>query len=381
MSFTRKIMSTISAIAMAVMLAIFFIPQQSYAASVDYKIEINKKTNKLYLYKNGSVSKVYPVATGRTNNLTPEGTWPIVVKINKPGWKNIPGGRPDNPLGERWNGLSVRGDNGRTYGIHGTNNPKSIGTHASSGCVRMHNKDVIELYNTIYEGTPVWIHSGTSNNQWRGDSRVGLKPKSGTATITGNNVNARTGPSTGSFVIQTLKNGTRLTVTGISGDWYQLKLSNGRLAFVYSPYVKYAAGGTTTPPVSVIPASGQVVVTASVANVRSGPSLSASIVAKAKQGTKYTLTGTSSEWFRVKLPNGNTAYLHNTVAKKVSTSTSTVKVTVNLANIRSTPSLSGKVLQRVSKGTVLTKTSVSGEWVQIRLTSGATAYIHQSCIS
>ncbi|MFC7441182.1 SH3 domain-containing protein [Laceyella putida] len=381
MLFNRKTFISTSLLVMIALLATFIIPQHSYAASVDYKIEINKKTNKLYLYKNGSVSKVYPVATGRTNDLTPEGTWPIVVKINKPGWKNIPGGHPDNPLGERWNGLSVRGDRGRTYGIHGTNNPKSIGTHASSGCVRMYNKDVIELYNTIYEGTPVWIHSGASNNKWRGDSRVGLKPKSGTATITASNVNARTGPSTGSFVIQTLNKGTRLPVTGISGDWYQLKLSNGRLAFVHSPYIQYSAGGSTTPPSSVIPASGQVVVTASVANVRSAPSLNASVITKAKQGAKFTLTGISSEWFRIKLQNGSTAYLHHTVAKKTTASASTVKVTVNLANIRSTPSFSGKVLQRVSKGTVLTKTGVSGEWVQIRLKSGSTAYIHQSCVS
>jgi uncharacterized protein YgiM (DUF1202 family) len=369
-------------IAIIALMATLIIPQHSFAASTDYKIEINKKTNKLYLYKNGKVSKVYPVATGRTSQLTPEGTWPVVVKINKPGWKNIPGGHPDNPLGERWNGISVRGDNGRTYGIHGTNNPQSIGKHASSGCVRMHNKDVIELYNTIYEGTPVWIHSGTSNNQWRGDSRVGLKPKSGTATITGSNVNARSGPSTGSFVIQTLAKGTRLAVTGISGDWYQVKLANGRLAFVYSPYVKYEAKGSNPPPASGIqPATGQVTVTASVANVRSAPSLSASIVTKAKKSTKFTLTGTSKEWFRIKLSNGNTAYLHHTVATRSTASTSTVKVSVNLANIRATPSTSGKVLQRVAKGTTLTKTGMSGEWVQIRLKSGSTAYIHRSCVS
>ncbi|SMP15104.1 SH3 domain-containing protein [Laceyella tengchongensis] len=380
--FHRKILFNMALIAIIALMATLIIPQHSFAASTDYKIEINKKTNKLYLYKNGKVSKVYPVATGRTSQLTPEGTWPVVVKINKPGWKNIPGGHPDNPLGERWNGISVRGDNGRTYGIHGTNNPQSIGKHASSGCVRMHNKDVIELYNTIYEGTPVWIHSGTSNNQWRGDSRVGLKPKSGTATITGSNVNARSGPSTGSFVIQTLAKGTRLAVTGISGDWYQVKLANGRLAFVYSPYVKYEAKGSNPPPAfGIQPATGQVTVTASVANVRSAPSLSASIVTKAKKGTKFTLTGTSKEWFRIKLSNGNTAYLHHTVATRSTASTSTVKVSVNLANIRATPSTSGKVLQRVAKGTTLTKTGMSGEWVQIRLKSGSTAYIHHSCVS
>jgi SH3-like domain-containing protein len=303
-------------------LAAFWIPGNTDAAGfIDYKIEINKKTNKLYLYKNGSVIKVYPVATGRSNSLTPEGTFPVVVKIVKPGWRGIPGGHPDNPLGARWNGLSVRGDNGRTYGIHGTNNPSSIGKHASSGCVRMYNSDVIELYNTIYEGTAVWIHSSTSNNKWRGDTRVGLKPASGQVKITASNVNARTGPSTGSFVITTLKKGTVLPLTGVSGDWYQVRLGSGRLAFVYKQYATITSGGTAPPPSSgFTPASGKVVVSVDVANVRAEPSLSAKVLFKAKRGTTFTLTGDSSEWFRIKLSNGSTAYLHHSVAKKQSTS-------------------------------------------------------------
>jgi lipoprotein-anchoring transpeptidase ErfK/SrfK len=176
----------------------------SHAAPQDIKIEVNKSTNKLYLYDGGKVKKVYSVATGRSSELTPEGTFPVAVKINKPGWKNIPGGHPDNPLGERWIGLTVNGDRGRTYGIHGTNQPESIGKHASSGCVRMHNKDVIELSQLVPEGAPVWIHNGKSNNQWRGDPKQGLQPASGTGIITGDKVNARTGPSLGSFVITQL---------------------------------------------------------------------------------------------------------------------------------------------------------------------------------
>lgn len=369
-------------IAVFALIATLFTPFQAEAASwVDYKIEINKRTNKLYLYKNGAVQKVYPVATGRTTSLTPEGTFPIVVKIVKPGWKGIPGGSPKNPLGERWNGLSVRGDNGRTYGIHGTNNPSSIGTHASSGCVRMHNRDVIELYNTIYEGTPVWIHSGTSNNKWRGDSRVGLKPASGTATITGTNVNARTGPSTGSFVVTKVNKGQKYPVTGISGDWVQIKLSNGRKVFVNKPYVKLSGGTPTPPPTSGFQsASGYAVVTVDVANVRANPSLSATVLTKAKYGTKFTLTGINSEWYRIRLSDGRTAYLHHTVAKKAdSSSTSTITVNVSLANIRSAPSLSAKVLQRVSRGTVLTKTGMVGDFHKIRLKNGTTAYIHKTC--
>ncbi|TCQ02600.1 L,D-transpeptidase-like protein [Serpentinicella alkaliphila] len=47
---------------------------------------------------------------------------------------------------------------GGSYGIHGTNNPNSIGHAASAGCVRMYNHDVIELYNTVPIGTIVNIY-------------------------------------------------------------------------------------------------------------------------------------------------------------------------------------------------------------------------------
>jgi uncharacterized protein YgiM (DUF1202 family) len=364
-------------------LAAFWIPGNTDAAGfIDYKIEINKKTNKLYLYKNSSVIKVYPVATGRSNSLTPEGTFPVVVKIVKPGWRGIPGGHPDNPLGARWNGLSVRGDNGRTYGIHGTNTPSSIGKHASSGCVRMYNEDVIELYNTIYEGTPVWIHSGTSNGVWRGDPNVGLKPASGTVKITATSVNARTGPSLGAFVITTLTKGTILPLTGVTGDWYQVKLSSGKTAFVHKDYAVKTSGSTPTPSPSFSPASGQVQITVDVANVRQAPSLSSAVLMKASYGTKFTLTGISSEWYRVQLANGSTAYLHQSVAKRVTTTPTQTKVTVivNLANIRSKPSLTAPIVKQVPYGTVLTKVGMSGDFHQIKLSNGQIAYIHKSVV-
>lgn len=355
------------------------------ATKPEYKIEVNKKTNKLYLYKNGSVSKVYPVATGRTSTLTPEGTFTIVVKISKPGWKHIPGGVPENPLGERWNGFSVNGDKGRTYGIHGTNNPKSIGSSASSGCIRMYNNDVIQLYNTIYEGTPVWIHSGTSNNKWRGDARVGLKPANGKVTVTSSKVNARSGPSTGAFVIQSLNKGTVLTQTGISGDWIQVKLPNGKTAFIQKNYVRGGSQSTPTPTTSKFTtASGKVQITVNRANVRVSPSLSSAVLTKASKGSTFTLKAYNNEWFQIQLSNGKVAYLHSTVAKKLTSAPSfskasgQVTISVNVANVRSNPNLSSPVLTKVKKGSKFTLTGVSKDWYQVRLANGKTAYLHTS---
>ncbi|WP_238457081.1 L,D-transpeptidase family protein [Desulforamulus putei] len=119
-------------------------------------IIINKKTNQLGFYQDGILQKVFPVATGRQRSFTPEGKFTIINKIINPPYykKNIPGGSPHNPLGPRWLGLSAPGG---PFGIHGNNNPGSIGTYASNGCIRLHNKDILWLYEQVPIGTPVII--------------------------------------------------------------------------------------------------------------------------------------------------------------------------------------------------------------------------------
>lgn len=120
---------------------------------------VNKTKNYLFVYLNGNVVYTFRIATGKNNSLTPEGTYRIITKVKEPWYlpKNIPGGDKNNPLGTRWLGLSVPETGGYKYGIHGTNNPYSIGSHVSLGCIRMHNRDVEWLYRHIPLNTPVII--------------------------------------------------------------------------------------------------------------------------------------------------------------------------------------------------------------------------------
>ncbi len=72
-------------------------------------------------------------------------------------WANgMPGGVPQNPLGAR--GIYLF-ENGRDtlFRIHGTNEPRSIGKAASSGCIRMLNEEVEELYDNVHVGTKVIV--------------------------------------------------------------------------------------------------------------------------------------------------------------------------------------------------------------------------------
>ncbi|MDQ0254741.1 peptidoglycan hydrolase-like protein with peptidoglycan-binding domain [Evansella vedderi] len=142
----------------------FLVPLSTMAADGQFII-INKTTNELAFYENEKLYRVFPVATGKSPELTPEGNFIIVNKIvNRPYYKeNIPGGDPANPLGNRWLGLDARGTWGTTYAIHGNNNPSSIGTYASAGCIRMHNDDVKWLFDQVKENTPVIIVSSTKS--------------------------------------------------------------------------------------------------------------------------------------------------------------------------------------------------------------------------
>lgn len=107
-----------------------------------YSITVNTGTRKLHLIKDGKWFKSYPIAVGKILSKTPTGTYRIINKQLNPG----------GPYGARWMGLNRKG-----YGIHGTNNPSSIGKAVSKGCIRMYNKDVIELFNLVGVGTRVKI--------------------------------------------------------------------------------------------------------------------------------------------------------------------------------------------------------------------------------
>lgn len=106
------------------------------------EIVVNISAKTLTVYRSGSIFREFLVATGKPSTPTPVGGFTIVNKQIDPG----------GPYGTRWLGLSKRG-----YGIHGTNDPSSIGTAASNGCIRMYNEDIEALFSITNVGTPVRI--------------------------------------------------------------------------------------------------------------------------------------------------------------------------------------------------------------------------------
>ena len=119
------------------------IPGYPNPITLPYHIDISIGNRTLSLYRDGVLQKTYPIAVGRMLNETPVGNYIILNKAPNPG----------GPFGTMWMSLSKE-----HYGIHGTNDPSSIGQAVSHGCVRMQNKDVEELASTIPIGTSVRIH-------------------------------------------------------------------------------------------------------------------------------------------------------------------------------------------------------------------------------
>jgi len=116
-------------------------------------IIVSLEDRKLALVEDGQVKKVYTVAVGKASTPSPVGEFTIERRVANPTYshdgKVVPAG-PHNPVGTRWMGLSIHG-----YGIHGTNEPRSIGKAASHGCIRMARADLEDLYPMVQVGDAV----------------------------------------------------------------------------------------------------------------------------------------------------------------------------------------------------------------------------------
>jgi len=108
------------------------------------------------LFVEGEPVKTWPVAVGKPSTPSPPGAYKIIRLKEDPIWswegRRYPPGDPDNGLGTRWVGINLP-----TYGMHGTNEPDSIGSAVSHGCVRSSNADIEEVFEHLSLGdTVIW---------------------------------------------------------------------------------------------------------------------------------------------------------------------------------------------------------------------------------
>jgi hypothetical protein len=127
-------------------------------------IVVNRPAFRLTVYDHLRTKKTYRVAVGQVGLETPAGLYHVQNKAINPAWhvpnsawagdlagKVIAGDDPENPIKARWLGIY----NGA--GIHGTDVTSSLGSAASHGCIRMAIPDVIQVYEMVPVGAPVYI--------------------------------------------------------------------------------------------------------------------------------------------------------------------------------------------------------------------------------
>jgi lipoprotein-anchoring transpeptidase ErfK/SrfK len=122
------------------------------------RVVVSIPDRKLAVLENDDVVTVFPVAVGKPATPSPTGTFMIVNRVSNPTYyagkgKTVAPGTK-NPVGTRWIGLSEKG-----YGIHGTDQPKSIGYAKSHGCIRLRNEDVERLFEQVRTGDVVELHA------------------------------------------------------------------------------------------------------------------------------------------------------------------------------------------------------------------------------
>ncbi len=130
-------------------------PDPNVATRPHRQILVSIPDRKLAVIEHGKAIRTFRVSVGAPVSPSPTGQFRIVHRLANPTYYHpgvvIPAGI-DNPIGPRWIGLSKSG-----YGIHGTNQPESIGHAASHGCIRLRNRDIKQLFEMVRVGDVVEI--------------------------------------------------------------------------------------------------------------------------------------------------------------------------------------------------------------------------------
>lgn len=141
---------------------------QSEPSAAETNVKVDVKINMLGVFEGDRIVAAYPVTVGSTQTVTPIGEWKVrgVAKLppfrydekmlkhgeRSRNFKMLPPG-PNSPVGVVWIALNKRG-----IGIHGTDDPETIGQAASHGCIRLANWDVVRLAGKVKTGVPVSVH-------------------------------------------------------------------------------------------------------------------------------------------------------------------------------------------------------------------------------
>jgi len=115
-----------------------------------------------------------------------------------------------------------------------------------------------------------------------------------------------------------------------------------------------------------------ITVTAHVGNVRNAPNNSGERISRVKKGEVVSRLGEKDGWYRVKLNSGKTGWIYSSIFAP------RLQINVDVANVRSKPANSGKIITRLRKGDFVTRVGEDKGWYQVQMDGGKTGWAHQS---
>ncbi|MBO8138122.1 MAG: SH3 domain-containing protein [Desulfotomaculum sp.] len=175
---------------------------------------------------------------------------------------------------------------------------------------------------TAQKGNWYQVKLGSGSNAWIAGWLVKIEDSSKTAStrtavVNATDVNLRGGPGTSYPVIGMVDKGDKLAVLSQKNNWYQVRTSNGKTAWIAGWLVEVQGGEVPASAPSNKPLEGrkEVVITATDVNVRSGPGISYQVLGMVNEGERYQWLAGSGQWYKVKLPNGEEGWIAGWLAK------------------------------------------------------------------
>lgn len=249
---------------------------------------------------------------------------------------------------------------------------------------------------TISETSGSWlaVQSGNASGWVHKDYVNQTKPSSTSAApskkqeakqgvITAGTLNVRKSPSLSSPIAGAVHRGNTVSITGSVSGWYEIQFGNAK-AWISDNFVELSSTSAEAPPSS----SGFTgMITVNSLNVRSEASLNGNIIGKVNKGEKYPILTERNNWFEIKLSGGKSGWIagwfvQKTVADKQNKPSSssqgadgTVTILHNGTNIRSSGDVQSEVVKRANSGETFSVTGKKGDWYEIKLADGSTAYV------
>ena len=232
-------------------------------------------------------------------------------------------------------------------------------------------------YKVVYNGTVGYVSGDyvTASNTVNGSF--------GTGTVVANTVNLRAGASTSSAVVASLSKNTQMTVTGVSGEWYQVSV-NGQTGYVNSAYVGLSGSAAPAPAQdNTTPAASGTAgtVKGNSVRLRSGAGLTYSVIGTYNNGTALTILSTENGWCKVVI-GGVTGYMSaDYVAQGTAPAANTPAAAGGTGYINGTSvrmragaSTTSQILGTYNTGTAMTITGESGNWYAVTY-NGVNGYV------